>query len=461
MSTFQRIFIANRGEIAVRIIRACRALGIETVIGVSSADRDALGTRLADRAVCIGPASAGSSYLRADTIVTAAKLTACQALHPGYGFLSERASLQRLCAENDIVFIGPSAEAIEAMGDKLSAIALAERAGVPIIPGSRQLETLDAAHAAAQSIGWPCLIKASAGGGGRGMRVVRNQSDLPAAYDSAKVEAKSAFGDGTVYLERFIENAKHIEVQIIADTHGNVCHLFERDCSVQRRHQKLIEEAPAIALSSEMRDAMTAAAVQLARQCNYTNAGTVEFVYDMDKREFFFLEMNSRIQVEHPVTEMVTGIDLVQEQIRVAQGEPLSFRQADVQISGHAIECRINAEDVASGFRPSPGRITRWCPPSGEEIRVETHCTEGYAVPHCYDSMIAKLVVWGSDRSAAIRQASEALRSFDVGGISTTIAFDEAILRAQQFRAGAVTTRWVEALFLPTWISGEASGATK
>lgn len=451
MKPFRRIFVANRGEIAVRIIKACRELGIETVIGVSQADRDSLGARLAERAVCIGPPNASNSYLRADILVTAARETGCQALHPGYGFLSERAELQRMCVSEGIAFIGPSADAIEAMGDKLSAIRLAAQAGVPVIPGSRQLATLEEAQEAVRAVGYPCLIKASAGGGGRGMRVVRDDSELPAAYSSARAEANSAFGDSTVYLERFIENAKHIEIQIIADTHGNVCHLFERDCSVQRRHQKLIEEAPSTSIPDEVRQDMTTAAVRLARQCGYTNAGTVEFVYDVDGGEFFFLEMNSRIQVEHPVTEMVTGIDLVKEQIRIAQGEILSFRQEDVRVRGHAIECRINAEDPASGFRPCPGRITHWAPPSEDHIRLDTHCTDGYLIPHYYDSMVAKLIAWGEDRASAVARASAALDTFEIRGVATTIPFHQIVLATPHFQEGRVTTRWVESQLLPSW----------
>lgn len=451
MQPIKRVFVANRGEIAVRIIRACRELGLETVVGVSEADRDSLAARLADRAVCLGPAPAAQSYLKADILATAAHGTGCQAVHPGYGFLSERAAFQRACQEMDLTFVGPSAEAIEAMGDKLSAIRLAKKAGIPVVPGSEQLQSEEELRQAARSIGYPCLLKASAGGGGRGMRVVRNDAELAAAFASARAEAKAAFGDSTVYLEKFIEHAKHIEIQVIGDVHGNVCHLFERDCTVQRRHQKLIEEAPSPILSPARRAEMADAALALARQVKYSSAGTVEFVYDMDEDRFYFLEMNTRIQVEHPVTELITGVDLVQEQLRVAGGERLSFSQKDIAIRGHAIECRINAEDPIQGFLPSPGRLVRWAPPSGEGLRLDTHCFEGYLVPPNYDSMIAKLIGWGEDREIASRRLSDALRNFGIHGVNTTITLHKDLLTHPTFRASQVTTRWLEQEFLPSW----------
>ena len=447
----KRVFVANRGEIAVRVIAACRALGLETVLGVSEADRDSLGARLADRAVCIGPPAAAHSYLRPDILIAAAKGTGCQALHPGYGFLAERADFQRMCAAADIVFVGPPAAAIEAMGDKVNAIAIAKRVGVPTIPGSDRLQSEDDARALAQAIGYPCLLKASAGGGGRGMRIVRSEEDLAMAFASARAEAQAAFGDSTVYLEKFIERARHIEIQVIGDLHGNLCHLFERDCSVQRRHQKLVEEAPSPALSPIQRAEMAETALALAREVGYSGAGTVEFVYDMDDGRFYFLEMNTRIQVEHPVTEMVTGIDIVQEQLRIAAGAPLSFRQADVTIAGHAIECRINAEDAPRGFVPSPGRVTRWRVPAGPDVRLDTHCYEGYLVPPFYDSMIAKLIVRGEGRQHALDQMSAALAAFAVEGVATTIPFHRAVLAHEDFRDGRVTTRWVESEFLHNW----------
>ena len=451
MQTIKRVFVANRGEIAVRIIRACRELGLETVVGVSEADRESLAARLADRAVCIGPAPASQSYLRADILATAAHGTGCQAVHPGYGFLSERAAFHRACNEMGLTFVGPTAEAIEAMGDKLSAIRLAKKAGIPVVPGSEQLQTEEEVRQAARAIGYPCLLKASAGGGGRGMRVVRNDADLAAAFASARAEAKAAFGDSTVYLERFIERAKHIEIQVIGDVHGNVCHLFERDCTVQRRHQKLIEEAPSPILSPARRAEMAEAALALARLVKYSSAGTVEFVYDMDEDRFYFLEMNTRIQVEHPVTELITGTDLVKEQLRVAAGERLSFRQKDIAIRGHAIECRINAEDPVRGFLPSPGRLARWAPPSGEGLRLDSHCFEGYRVPPNYDSMIAKLIAWGEDREVTTARLSGALHSFDIRGVNTTIALHRDLLTHRAFRASEITTRWLENEFLPSW----------
>ena len=372
-------------------------------------------------------------------------------MHPGYGFLAERAVFQRACTEMGLIFIGPSAEAIEAMGDKLSAIRLARKAGVPVLPGSEKLHSEGEVRTAAAAIGYPCLLKASAGGGGRGMRIVRGESDLVAAFSGARAEAEAAFGDPTVYLEKFIENAKHIEIQVIGDLHGRICHLFERDCSVQRRHQKLIEEAPSPVLPPARRAEMAEAALALARDVRYSSAGTVEFVYDADAERFYFLEMNTRIQVEHPVTEMITGIDLVKEQIRIAAGEPLSFRQENLSIRGHAIECRINAEDPTRGFLPSPGRLTRWSPPAHSRVRLDTHCYEGYLVPPYYDSMIAKLIAWDEDRGKAIALMSAALAGFGIEGVSTTIALHKAALAHRSFREARVTTQWLESDFLPSW----------
>lgn len=451
MGNIRRVFVANRGEIAVRVIRACRDLGVEVVLGVSEADRDALPARLADRAVCIGPAPSPKSYLRPELLVTAAAATGCDAVHPGYGFLSERAAFARACTEMDLAFIGPSADAIDAMGDKLSAIRLAKQAGVPVVPGSDKLSSLADVQAAAQRVGYPCLMKASAGGGGRGMRIVRVPDELAGAFESAQAEAEAAFGDATVYLEKFIERAKHIEFQIMGDQHGNLVHLFERDCSVQRRHQKLIEEAPSPILPPARRAEMADAALALARAVGYFSAGTVEFVYDAETDEFYFLEMNTRIQVEHPVTEMITGVDLVQEQIRVAAGERLSFRQQDLAIRGHAIECRVNAEDPRHGFRPAPGRLQVWQPPSLPGVRLDTHCYEGYLIPPFYDSMIAKLIAHGEDRQQAIALALGALQGFRVEGITTTMPLHQDILSSHAFRDAEVTTRWLEALFLPEW----------
>lgn len=451
MPTIRRIFVANRGEIAVRIIRACKEMNIEVVIGVSEADRDSLPAKLADRAVCIGPASSAQSYLRHDLLITAANATGCDAIHPGYGFLSERAIFSQACADNGLIFIGPSPEAIQAMGDKLSAIRLAKEAGVPVIPGSAKLSTPAEVKEAAERIGYPCLMKASAGGGGRGMRVVRNAAELLPSFDSAQREAEAAFGDSTVYLEKFIEQAKHIEFQILGDQHGGLVHLFERDCSVQRRHQKLIEEAPSPVLTPERRKEMGDAALSLARAVGYYSAGTVEFVYDVATGRFYFLEMNTRIQVEHPVTELITGIDLIKEQIRIAGGERLSFRPEDIQIRGHAIECRINAEDPLNDFRPTPGRVKTWRPPAGAGIRLDTHCYENYLISPFYDSMVAKLITHASSREEARATMSAALEDFAIDGPCTTIPLHRAVIADIAFKDATVTTRWLEGEFLPHW----------
>lgn len=448
MRSLKRLFVANRGEIAVRVVRACNELGIESVVAVSDAERDGLAAQLATSAICVGPPPAAQSYLKAETMVAAALGTGCQAIHPGYGFLSERAAFARLCADAGLVFVGPPPEAIEAMGDKLAAVRIADEAGVPRVPGSDRIADLEAGRRAADRIGYPILLKASAGGGGRGMRVVRSDRELAAAMESAALEAKAAFGDATLYMERFIGRARHIEIQILGDAHGNIVHLGERDCSTQRRHQKLIEEAPSPTCDVTMRRELTDAAVRLARRVKYLSAGTVEFVYDEEARKSYFLEMNTRIQVEHPVTEMVTGRDLVVEQIRVAAGEPISFSQRDVRIQGHAIECRINAEDVQRNFAPCPGRLEVWMPPAGTDIRVDTHCYPGYRVPPFYDSLLAKVIVHGADRTRAIARLREALGRFDVVGVPTTIRFHLDVLRHDDFRNGRVHTRWVDDKFI-------------
>jgi acetyl-CoA carboxylase, biotin carboxylase subunit len=444
----KRVFVANRGEIAVRIIRACRKLGVETVVGVSEADRESLAAKSADRAVCIGPAPATQSYLNMEAIVTAAKGTGCDAVHPGYGFLAERAAFQRICTEQQLRFVGPSAGAIEAMGDKLQARRMAAQLGVPTVPGTDHVKGAQEALEFGRRAGYPFLLKASAGGGGRGMRVVRSGGEVAAAFDGASAEARAAFGDPTLYIERYIERARHIEIQVMGDTQGNVIHLGERDCSTQRRHQKLIEEAPSSVLDDALRAAVAEAAVRLVKHVGYSSAGTVEFILDLDTRKFYFLEVNTRIQVEHPVTEMVTGVDLIVEQIRVAGGAPLSITQADVACDGHAIECRINAEMPERDFMPSPGYLTDWRVPVGDGIRVDTHCYPGYFVPPYYDSMIAKLIVHGRDRAAAISSMSRALADFAVSGVCTTIPFHQAVLAHPDFTQGRVTTRWVEETFM-------------
>jgi acetyl-CoA carboxylase biotin carboxylase subunit len=444
----QRVLIANRGEIAVRLIRACQALGVESVAAVSQADRNSLAARMATRCVCIGRAPPRDSYLRPELLITAAQGTACDAIHPGYGFLSERAEFARLCAKHGLLFIGPPPEAIEAMGDKLAAIELADAAGVARVPGSGRLRTLADAEDFVRRHGLPVLIKASAGGGGRGMRVVRNNPELAARLESAAAEAQSAFGDPTLYVEKFIERARHVEIQLLADNDGNVVHLGERDCSTQRRHQKLIEEAPSPAIGPALRAQLARAATLLARRVGYRGAGTVEFLFDDATQNWYFLEMNTRIQVEHPVTEMVTRRDIVVEQIRIAAGEPLPFGQSDVEIEGHAIECRVNAEDPARNFLPAPGVLRDWRAPHGEGVRVDTHCYPGYLVPPFYDSLLAKVIVHAATRGAAIEKMRDALDAFAVTGVPTTIPFHRQVLRHEDFRAGRITTRWVEEQFL-------------
>jgi acetyl-CoA carboxylase biotin carboxylase subunit len=445
---FKRILIANRGEIAVRVIRACEKLGIESVAAVSEADRESLAARMATRAVCIGPAAARESYLRPEVLLAAAKGTGCGAIHPGYGFLSERAEFARMCAKEDVTFIGPSPEAIEAMGDKLSAVQLAEQAGVSRVPGSGLIQNADDVLDFARRHGFPVLIKASAGGGGRGMRVVRHDANVVRETEAAAAEARAAFGDPSLYVEKFVERARHIEIQVLGDSHGNVVHLGERECSTQRRHQKLIEEAPSPVIDARLRSELADAAVRLAQRVRYQGAGTVEFIFDEDTRRWYFLEMNTRIQVEHPVTEMVTGRDLVAEQIWIAAGEPISFGQEDVRLEGHAIECRINAEDASRNFAPAPGRLQEWSPPEGSGIRVDSHCYPGYLVPPFYDSLLAKVIAHGADRRQAIDRMGAALERFAVAGVPTTIPFHRQVLAHEDFKAGQVTTRWVEEKFL-------------
>jgi acetyl-CoA carboxylase biotin carboxylase subunit len=439
-----RVLVANRGEIAVRIIRACQGLGIDTVLAASQADMDSLGTHLAGRTVCIGPASASQSYLDARLLVNAALATGCDALHPGYGFLAESAELCQLCLDHGLTFVGPKPDQIAQMGNKIRARILAANLGLPTLSGSTKVESPEEAVAIAREVGLPMMIKAAAGGGGRGMKIVQHESDMVPMFTAASNEARAAFGDGTLYLERYISNARHIEVQVLADRHGNVIHLGERDCSLQRRHQKLVEEAPAPNITEELRQQIRAAGVTLAKGFGYENAGTVEFIVDQDAQAFYFLEMNTRIQVEHPVTEMVTGIDLVQEQLRVARGERLRFEQQDVQFRGHAIEVRINAENVSEGFRPSPGLIMEWEPPAGPNIRLDSHCHAGYRVPIFYDSMIGKLIVYGIDRSEARERMSRALDLFKVNGVATTIRLQHFLINQPRFANGEVNTRLVE-----------------
>ncbi len=444
MADISKVLIANRGEIALRVIKACQELGLATVLAVSEADRDSLPARTADRAVCIGPAPSAQSYLNLGVLVTAALGTGANAIHPGYGFLAEQPELATACGERGIKFIGPSAENLRDMGNKLLARQMASQLGVPIIPGSEKVESPEAAVALSAKIGFPLLLKAAAGGGGRGIVVVNRPEELPGLLDATSAEVKAAFGDGTLYLERYIPNARHIEVQIMADQHGNVVHLGERDCSIQRRYQKVIEEAPSPAVSPELREAICKAAVDIAKSISYENVGTVEFVLDQDRGEFFFLEMNTRIQVEHPVTEMVSGVDLVQEQLRIAGGQPLSVSQDQVSPQGHAIECRITAEAASRDFAPCPGRIQQWEPPRGEHLRLDTHCYPGYLVPPYYDSLLAKLIAWGPDRAQATARMARALEEFQVSGVDTTIGFLARVIGQAEFQEGKTNTRWLE-----------------
>jgi acetyl-CoA carboxylase biotin carboxylase subunit len=445
---FKRILVANRGEIALRVIRACRELGVETVAICSEADRNASYLELADEAICVGPARASESYLRIDRVISAAEIGNVQAIHPGYGFLSENAHFAEVCRSCDIGFIGPTPEAMAQLGDKNSARAIAMQANVPCVPGSDGLVSNEQeALETARRIGYPVLLKATAGGGGRGMRVASNDLTLQSAFQQAATEAQAAFGNPGIYLERYVERPRHVEVQIIGDMHGNVVHLWERDCSTQRRHQKLIEESPSPRLSQDTRTAMCEAAVRLAKTAGYYSTGTVEFIVDQEGN-FYFIELNSRIQVEHPVTEMVTGIDLIKAQIRVAAGEPLSFTQDEVVQRGHAIECRINAEDPAQGFRPCPGIIERMIVPGGFGVRFDSHASSGYTVPPHYDSLIGKLIVHQPTRREAIETMQRALKELRVEGVKTTVPIHLEILSHSAFHDSQIDTTFVERTLL-------------
>ena len=440
----KRVLVANRGEIALRVIRACQQMNIGTVLAASAADMDSLPARRADRTICIGPPMSAQSYLAIDNIVMAAQASGADAVHPGYGFLSESPKMAQACLDNGLTFIGPRPHQILAMGNKLLAREQAKKLGLPMLPGSEQVRDSRDAMEVARRIGFPVMLKAAAGGGGRGMKIVTQPEQLQPMFDSASNEARAAFGDETLYLERYIANARHIEVQVLGDSHGNVIHLGERDCSLQRRHQKLVEESPAPALAEALRNAIREAAVTLARSIDYESAGTVEFIYDEDEKQFFFLEMNTRIQVEHPVSELVTGVDLVQEQLRIANGEKLRFRQEDIVLRGHAVECRINAEVPAEGFRPSPGRITEWEPPDLLNLRLDSHCYAGYMVPPYYDSMIGKLIAYGTTREEALARMANALTRFRIAGIGTTREFLAFVMTHPDFAAGRVNTMLVE-----------------
>lgn len=443
---FRRILIANRGEIALRIMRACHELGIETVCVYSTADRDAPYLRLADRAICIGPGPAKDSYLNISRIISAAELADVDAIHPGYGFLAERADFSEVCRDCKIEFIGPSPEAMGKLGDKVEAKTYAKAAKVPVFPGSEgAIDDEEEAVEVAEEVGYPVIIKAAAGGGGRGMRICRNEATLRTNIAKAQQEAQAAFGNGAVFIEKFLERARHVEVQVLGDKHGHAVHLWERDCSMQRRHQKIVEEAPGPGIDRKKIEEVCKSAAKLVRSADYSGAATVEFLMD-DKQNFYMLEVNTRVQVEHPVTEMITGVDIVKETIRVASGEPLSVRQKDVKIQGHAIECRINAEDPARNFMPSAGLIETWRAPGGLGVRVDSHAGAGYRVPPNYDSMIGKLICWGADREQAIARTARALHEFEIGPIKTTVPLHAKLMQNSDFRSGGVDIHYLERL---------------
>jgi acetyl-CoA carboxylase biotin carboxylase subunit len=445
---FSKILIANRGEIALRIIRTCEEMGISTVAVHSTIDRNSLHVQLADEAVCIGEPASSKSYLNIPNIIAAALTRNATAIHPGYGFLAENARFAEICADHQIAFIGPSPDSIRAMGDKSTAKKTMQQVGVPTVPGSKGLvHSEEEAREIARSIGYPVIIKATAGGGGRGMRLVPDDDQLEKLFHAAQGEAEAAFGNPGVYVEKFVQNPRHIEFQILADSYGNVVHLGERECSIQRRHQKLLEEAPSSAITPELRQKMGMAAVAAAKSINYVGAGTVEFLLDRSG-EFYFMEMNTRIQVEHPVTEMITGTDLIAEQIRIAQGEELRFAQDEIELRGHAIECRINAEDPDHNFRPSPGRISGYLPPSGPGVRMDSHVYTDYEIPPYYDSLIGKLIVWGHDRPSAILRMKRALRECAVTGLPTTINFHQRILETPEFQNGDIYTNFVDKVMM-------------
>lgn len=446
-----KVFVANRGEIAFRVIQSAHALGMETVLGVSAADRDGRCAREAGEVVVLGPAPARDSYLRPDLIVHAALATECTALHPGYGFLSERPELAELCRKEGIAFVGPSAEAIRKVGDKLSARAMAKEAGIPMTCGSDAVHSVEEALETSDSLGYPVITKASAGGGGRGMLVARNADELARGFDEAATIAREAFGDGTLFIERFVEEARHLEVQVFGDGKGGAIHFGERDCSIQRRYQKMLEEAPASVLSKATRERLRAAAVKLLGSIGYRNAGTVEFLYDVKNDEFFFMEVNARIQVEHPVSEMITGSDLIGKQLAFATGSVEKLDQSEVSFRGHAIEVRIIAEDPRDGFMPSPGRITAWVPPTGPGVRVDTAMESGALVPPFYDSMIAKLIVHGNDRASAVERLRRALDQFRIEGIATNIPLLRYIVSHDDFLENRISTRWLETVLLPSF----------
>lgn len=450
----EKILIANRGEIALRVMRSAREMGIKTVAVFSEADRNALHVRYADEAVCIGPAPSAQSYLSADKIIAACLKTGAQGIHPGYGFLSENADFARKVKAAGLTLIGPSPEAMEIMGNKLSAKAAALKYNIPMVPGTEEAVTdVEEAQKRALEIGFPILIKAAAGGGGKGMRIVERPEDFIEQMDLAVSEARSAFGDGSVFIERYVSSPRHIEIQVLGDNYGNIVHLFERDCSIQRRHQKVVEEAPSSVLSEELRQKMGESAVNAARSCNYTGAGTVEFILD-ENLDFFFLEMNTRLQVEHPVTEMITGVDLVKEQIKIARGEKLSFKQEDLKIKGHAMELRVYAEDPANNFLPDIGNLKTYITPKGPGIRVDDGFEQGMDIPIYYDPMIAKLVSFGKDRTEAIERMIRAIDEYQITGIQTTLGFGKFVMQHEAFVSGKFDTHFVSNYFKPEYLEG-------
>ena len=440
----KRVFVANRGEIGLRVVRAAHALDMEAVIGVSDADRDSLGAMEADHTVVLGPGPAAKSYLDAKLVVQAALATGCDALHPGYGFLSERSELARLCDEHGIAFVGPAADVIESLGDKLRAREMAKSAGVPLVPGTDEIASASDAVKAAADVGYPVLLKASAGGGGRGMVIAHNAREVETGFAKASAEALAAFNDGTLFMERFVPEARHVEVQLLGDGEGGVLHFGERDCSVQRRYQKLIEEAPCAAMPDHLRSQLHKSACDLAASVKYRNAGTAEFLFDVQREQFYFIEVNARIQVEHPVSEMISGVDLVQQQLRIAGGERLALSQDQISLSAHAIECRINAEDWTRDFMPMPGTVSRWQVPRGPGVRLDSHIYEGATIPPYYDSMVGKLIVHGETREQAVERLQEAIAGFEVEGIPTTLPLHAKIVSHPDFLANRIHTRWLE-----------------
>ena len=448
----KKVLVANRGEIAVRIIKACKDLGIETVLVVSEADKESMGAKLADEVVCIGPPRVNLSYLNIQKIIDTALETGANAIHPGYGFLAENPGLPEACEQNGIIFIGPRSKTMRELGDKISARSLARKSNVPLTEGSDGLSSFKDVEAEVQKTGFPVIFKAAAGGGGRGMRIVTEQKNLKNAFDMASNEALQAFGDATLFVERYVQNARHVEVQIIGDNFGNVVHLGHRDCSTQRRHQKVVEEAPPPNLPDDLLNKILEAAVALPSSISYNNAATVEFLVDKDRNEFYFMEVNTRIQVEHPVTEEVTGVDLVKEQIQVAFGAPLSMNQENITFKGHAIECRITADDAKDDFMPSPGTITKFVLPAGNNIRVDTHCYDGYTITPFYDSLLAKLIATGDTREEALTNMKTALEEFKIDGVETNIPFLQFVIEQPDFVAGDVGINWIENTVLPKFL---------